>query len=94
VPYDSAREHLRKYYVRFPSDQLGELVGGRRDPHRGFTSFVLGRFVTAGAGRGNNRFLDELAFAGAAYWSCDNPRVIARKARARKNGYSECCHPS
>jgi hypothetical protein len=81
VDYETATAHLKKYLVRYPSDQIQELVAGRRDPSRGFTSVVLGHFVTLGEGRGNNRFLDELAFAAGAFWNCDNPQVIARKAR-------------
>jgi hypothetical protein len=81
VDYDTARAHLEKYYVRYPSEQVGELIAGRRDPNRGFTSIALGHFMTVGEGGRNNRFLDELAYAAGAFWSCDAPEAIARKAR-------------
>jgi len=35
VNYAAAREHLSKYSVKYPSDQIVELIGGRRDPNRG-----------------------------------------------------------
>jgi hypothetical protein len=74
-------EHLEKYSVRYPSDQLHELIGGHRDPNKGFTAIVKGRVERLGEGRGNNRFLDELEFAAGAFRSCDAPRAIEQKAR-------------
>lgn len=81
VDYEAIRAHLAKYCVRYPSDQLNELIGGYRDPNRGFTAVVGGRIVRLGDTGGHNRFLDELAFAAGAYWHCDDERAIQRKAR-------------
>jgi hypothetical protein len=81
VDYRTAREHLARYYVRYPSTQANELIGGRRDPNRGFTATILGKFMRAGAGLGNNQFLDELGYAAGVFWSCDAQRAIERKAR-------------
>lgn len=81
VNYAAARDHLSKYCVKYPSDQIVELIGGRREPNRGFTSAIEGRFVRMGDGPGNNRFLDKLSFAVGAFWSCDAERSTERKAR-------------
>lgn len=89
IDYEAAREHLRKYLVRYPSDQINELIAGHRDPNRGFTGLVAGRIVRVGDSGGNNRFLDELAFAAGAFWSCDAARAIARKARDIRGHLSE-----
>src|SRR5205814_2132489 len=50
VDLDAAREHLKKYYVRDPSEQLNELIGGHRDSNRGFTSVSRARHVRIGEG--------------------------------------------
>lgn len=81
VDYAAAKGHLSKYAVKYPSDQIVELVGGRREPNRGFTAAIEGRFVRMGEGHGNNRFLDDLSYAIGAFWSCDAERAIERKAR-------------
>lgn len=81
VDYATARDHLSKYSVKHPSDQIVELIGGRREPNRGFSSAIKGRFVQIGEGHGNNYFLDELSFAIGAFWSCDANRSIECKAR-------------
>jgi hypothetical protein len=81
VNYYAARDHLSKYFVKYPSDQIVELISGRRDPNRGFTSAIEGRFVRVGDGPGNNRFLSELSFAIGAFWNCDAERSIECKAR-------------
>jgi hypothetical protein len=81
VDYRAAREHLSKYDVKYPSDQIVELIGGRREPNRGFSSAIEGHFVRHGKGTGNNRFLNELYFAVGAFWSCDADQAVERKAR-------------
>ena len=81
VDFEKARAHLSNNYVKCPSDQLNELIAGRRDPNRGFTCAVLGKYGRIGEGAGNNRYLDELGFAVGAFWSCDAERAIERKAR-------------
>jgi hypothetical protein len=80
VNYAAAREHLRRYHVRYPSDQLNELIAGHRDAHRGFTGIVGGKYVRF-ADRGSSSYLTEMEFAAGSFWSCDAPDAIARKAR-------------
>ncbi len=82
VDYDRIRGHLQRYRVRFPSDQLQELVAGYRDPRRGFSFTATGEFVRLGGTSGANQFLDDLSFAAGSFWSCDAPEAIRRKARA------------
>jgi hypothetical protein len=89
VDYKTAREHLAKYLVRYPSDQITELIGGYRDPNCGFTALIKGRFEQMGEGGGKGNFLDELAFAAGAFWSCDAPSAIERKARDIRRHLSE-----
>lgn len=81
VDFEKARKHLRKNYVKDPSDQLAQLVAGRRDPNRGFTYVVGGEFVRIGEGLANNRFLDKMDFAAGSFWHCDAERSIEIKAR-------------
>ena len=81
VDFDRVRTHLKRNFVKVPSDQLNELIAGRRDPNRGFTSAVLGKYVRIGEGVGNNQYLDDLSFAVGAFWSCDADEAIETKAR-------------
>ena len=81
IDYRRAREHLRRYRVRIPSDQMQELLAGYRDPRRGFTCVAAGDVVRIGGTTGNNRFLDSLSFAACSFWSCDAPQAVRKKAR-------------
>jgi len=81
VDFDRVKAHLKHNFVKFPSDQLNELIAGRRDPNRGFTSAIVGKCVRIGEGVGNNQYLDELSFAVGAFWSCDAAEAIETKAR-------------
>ena len=81
VDFEAAELHLRRNLVKYPSDQLNELVAGYRDPNRGFTGIVGGEFVRVGGGLGNNRYLDKMDFAAGAFWHCDAIRSIEKKAR-------------
>jgi hypothetical protein len=80
VDYATANAHLRRYYVRYPGEQLNELIAGRRDAHRGFTGVVDGKYVRFG-GRGSSAFLTKMIFAAGSFWNCDAPAAVARKAR-------------
>ena len=77
VDYAAANRHLGRYSVRCPSDQLDELIGGERDPNRGFSAIVAGDFQD----RDGAAFLDHLSFGAGAFWHCDAPKAIMTKAR-------------
>lgn len=77
VDYAAANRHLAHYSVRCPSDQLDELVGGKRDPNRGFSAIVNGEFQEFDKAA----FLGHLDFAAAAFWYCDAPSAVMAKAR-------------
>jgi hypothetical protein len=79
--YASIRDHLAKYFVRYPSDQLNELIGGYRDPNRRFTAAMKGRIARMAPGIRNRLFVDQISFATGAFWNCDAVRSIERKAR-------------
>ena len=81
IDYRRARDHLRRYRVRIPSDQMQELLAGYRDPRRGFTYAFVGDIVRPAGTIGNSRFLDSLSFAACSFWTCDAPQVVRRKAR-------------
>lgn len=81
VDYRAANEHLSRYFVKYPSDQVIELIAGRRDPNRRFSGAIDGQFVRIGDEGGNNLFLDEISYAIGVFWSCDADRAIERKAR-------------
>lgn len=81
VDIAAARVHLKRNYVKYPSDQLNLLIAGRRDPNRGFTAAIAGKFVRIGEGGGNNQFLDSISFAAGAFWHCDAPQATRKKAR-------------
>lgn len=91
VDFDAANRHLHKNYVKYPSDQLTELIAGKghRDPNKGFTCVVGGNKVRIGGGRGNNRYMDTMDFAAGAFWDCDADRAIERKARDIRARLSE-----
>ena len=77
LDYAAANRHLHRYRVRCPSDQLDELLGGQRDPDRGFSAFVGGDFREFDGAT----FLDGLNYATAAFWHCDAPEAVVAKAR-------------
>ena len=77
VDYGAANRHLARYSVRCPSDQLDELVGGQRNPNRGFSAIVNGDFKELDKAS----FLNHLDFAAAAFWYCDAPEAVFAKAR-------------
>ena len=77
VDYFAANRHLDRYWVRCPSDQLDELVGGKRDPNRGFSAIVAGRFELFERAS----FLSRLSYAAGAFWDCDAPAAVLAKAR-------------
>ena len=77
VDYMTANRHLDRYSVRCPSDQLDELVGGERDPNRGFSAVVAGDFQKLDKAT----FITHLGYAAAAYWHCDAPAAVLAKAR-------------
>ena len=81
VNFERAVAHLSRYYVKCPSDQMADLIGGRRDPNRGFTCVYGGSIATMGTGHVFDRFLDTMNFAACAFWHCDAARSIERKAR-------------
>ena len=81
VNLERAAEHLSQNYVKCPSDQMIELIGGRRDPNRGFTCVYNGRTATMGTGHVFDRFVDSMDFAAGAFWNCDAVRSIEKKAR-------------
>ena len=81
VDLEQAAAHLSRYYVKCPSEQLAELIGGRRDPNRGFTAVYGGRTASLGTGHVFDRFLDTMEFGAGAFWHCDAARSIEGKAR-------------
>ena len=81
VNLERAAAHLSQHYVKCPSDQMIELIGGRRDPNRGFTCVYGGRTATMGTGHVFDRYLDLMDFAAGAFWHCDAIRSIEKKAR-------------
>ena len=81
VDYSRASAHLDKYYVRNTSDQLQELLAGYRDPNRGFTCAIGGKWVRIGDTVGHNQFLDALSYAACSFWNCDATRAVLHKAR-------------
>ena len=77
MDYVVANRHLARYWVRCPSDQLDELIGGKRDPNRGFSVVVAGEFEDFDGAT----FLDHLSFATGAFWYCDAPAAVLAEAR-------------
>lgn len=81
VEFERADSHLRQYYVKYPSDQIAELIGGYRDPNRGFTFACAGNFTSQGTGHPFDIYLDKMSFAACAFWHCDAPQSIEKRAR-------------
>ena len=89
VDFERAASHLSQYLVKCPSDQMAELIGGRRDPNRGFTFVCGGNYTSQGTGHPFDRYLDTMTFAAGAFWNCDAPRSIEKKARDIRKQLSE-----
>ena len=81
VDIEAIQRHLINYRVKWPSGQLNELIGGRRDPSRGFTSMFHAKSGRMGSGKGCNVYIESLDFAAGAFWHCDADRSIEQKAR-------------
>ena len=81
VDMDRIRAHLSKSFVKQPSDQLQELVIGRRVRQGGTTCVFYGQGGTLGPPTGTNRVMQSIEFAAGAIWDCDAPRSIEIKAR-------------
>lgn len=85
VDYDAANRHLDRYSVRSPSDQLDELIGGKRDPNRGFSAVINGVFREYDKAS----FLNRLDFAAGSFWHCDAIDAIKAKARHVRHRLAE-----
>lgn len=81
VDYESIRRHLLQFYVKSPSPQLIELIGGRRDEHRGFYYGMTGKMHKPQDEPGNNIYVDKIAKAFGIFWSCDASKATESKAR-------------
>jgi hypothetical protein len=73
--------HLEKQYVKNPSRQLQELIGGSWERSKGFTFVMLSSSVRIGGDRGVNEYIEDISWAAGAYWHCDAERAIESKAR-------------
>jgi hypothetical protein len=73
--------HLSKWFVKDPSDQLQELIIGRRVRQGGTTTAFLGKGGTLGPPTGTNRVVESIEFAAGAVWNCDATGAIETKAR-------------
>jgi hypothetical protein len=73
--------HLEEFYVKDQSTQLNELISGRSEPNRGFTSAILGNLIHMGDEGKMNRYVSEISFATCAFWSCDAETATQKKAR-------------
>jgi len=89
VNMDRIREHLSQYFVKDPSDQLQELIIGRRVRQGGTTTLSLGKGGTIGPATGTNRVVERIDFAAGAVWDCDAPRSIETKARDIRSRLAE-----
>ena len=81
VDLGRADSHLRQYCVKYPSDQIAELIGGYRDPNRGFTFVCEGKYISQGTGHPFDIYLDKMDFAAGAFWHCDAPKSTEKRAR-------------
>ena len=74
-------QHLEKFMVKFGSPQMNELISGKRDSNRGFTSGLYARNSRHGGGKGFNVFIEAVDNAYGIRWSCDAEAAIEAKAR-------------
>ncbi len=81
VDMDKIRECLSRSPVKQLSNQLHELIIGRRVRRGGTTCVYYGQGGTLGLPTGTNRVVSSVAFAAGAIWDCDAPRSIEIKAR-------------
>jgi hypothetical protein len=78
---DRIQKHLSRWFVKQPSDQLQELIIGRRVRQGGTPCAFYGQGGTLGPPTGTNRVVESIDFAAGAVWDCDAHRSIERKAR-------------
>lgn len=78
---DSIHEHLSDHYVKANTRQLSDLIGGGWDRTRRFELLMDATYEKIGSGIGFNTFVDEIKWAGGAYWSCSAEKAIQAKAR-------------
>jgi len=76
-----AKKYLKKYLVKYPSEQLNRLVAGRREPNRCFTVTMEVNAVRVGDGKGNNVYVNDIGFCAGSFWSCDAEQATETKAR-------------
>ena len=62
VDYERVRNHLKDFYVKYPSDQIIELISGRRDPNRIFSSVFSGTVSNMGKEKDLTNMLMILTF--------------------------------
>lgn len=81
VDFQKIRGHLAQNYVRYPSEQLRQLISGKKVYDRGFISGLQGALVRLGDEIGNTVFVDSIDSAYGAFWQCDAPNSLSSKAR-------------
>lgn len=73
--------HLRNNYVKLPSNQLNQLIGGKIDSDKNFMCDFKGKIENFGDNRPHTQYLDELDFAYGIFWKCDNSNAVQAKSR-------------
>ena len=82
VDFRRIATELRTHYAKCGTNREIQLITGQYRPLARFSSGVLGRREAKGDARfGPADYWSEVAFACGAFWSCDNPNTIERKAR-------------
>ncbi|MBN9381924.1 MAG: hypothetical protein J0H74_14240 [Chitinophagaceae bacterium] len=75
------KQHLRRYFVKYPSPQMAELIGNKPIDNLGFASGMKADFIRVGSGPGNNLYVRDIDQAYGAFWRCDAREAILAKAR-------------
>ncbi len=76
VDYKKIKSVMDKTDIKGSSSSLVELVAGKYDPARGFTSIMYGKPSSI-----NDSYIDSIAFIAGALWHCDAEAAISKKAR-------------
>jgi len=82
--------HLEKDLVKVSCATERVLIGGRYERDYGFTYAVLGKAGSMGAREiPGNRYWEDITYAHGAFWRCDAPRALEKKARDIRKRLSE-----
>jgi hypothetical protein len=81
IDIKAIKNHLSRFFVKYPSPQIIELIGRKSSDNLGFAYGAKSAFFRVGSGVVNNLYVHDIESAFGAFWHCDAPETITAKAR-------------